>query len=102
MVEIFRPSEFVSRTKLSICQQIEGPTKGFLSIFRLEKVSVPICRVSWVKSRVSWVKSWVKSWVIKCAKNAFFHENIIFIFFFRTFSFFELHKAGKFNATNLQ
>ena len=26
------------------------------------------------------LKSWVKSWVIKCAKNAYFHENIIFIF----------------------
>jgi hypothetical protein len=75
-------------------------------------MSCVVCRVSWVKSRVSWVKScvkscvksWVKSWVIKCAKNAFFHENIIFIylFIFVLFPFMRYINTGKFNATNLQ
>ena len=37
---VFHPSEFVSRTKISICQQIESLTKGSLSIFRLEKLSL--------------------------------------------------------------
>ena len=33
----------------------------------------------------------------KMCKNAFFHENIIFIFnlFFRTFSYYALHKYRK-------
>ena len=51
--------------------------------------SVPICRVSCVKSRVSWVKSWVKSWVIICAKSAFFTKILFLflIFFFVLFPF---------------
>ena len=46
IVEIFRPSEFVSRTKLSICQQIEGPTKGFQSV-----ETKPIVVEDWKKNK---------------------------------------------------